>query len=42
MHTIIFSPKAASQYADIIEILSTAPKKLKTFEQEIEAAIQRL
>ena len=42
MYTVIFSPKAANQYADIIDFLSAGPKKLTTFEKEIESAIRRL
>ena len=38
MYTVIFSPKAANQYADIIDFLSAGPKKLTTFEKEIESA----
>ena len=37
MYKVSFSPKAAAQYADIVEILSNYPKKLLTFENEIES-----
>lgn len=42
MYRVIFMPKAASQYADIIERFSPYKKKLQTFEKEIEYAIRRL
>lgn len=42
MYKVSFSPKAAAQYADIVEILSNYPKKLLTFENEIESLIRRL
>ncbi len=42
MYTVIFSPTAAGQYADIVERIAPYKKKLNIFEQEIEQAIRRL
>ena len=42
MYKVSFSPQAAEQYADIVEIPSAYPKKLQTFENEIEYVVRRL
>ncbi|MEZ4829605.1 MAG: type II toxin-antitoxin system RelE/ParE family toxin [Bacteroidia bacterium] len=42
MYKVIFIPSAASQYAEVLEKLASAPKSLAAFEREIEHAIRRL
>ncbi|MEL7342588.1 MAG: type II toxin-antitoxin system RelE/ParE family toxin, partial [Bacteroidota bacterium] len=42
MYRVIFTPKAADQYAKVIERFADAKKSLQTFETEIESVIRRL
>lgn len=42
MYTVVFSPVAAGQYADLVARFAPYKKKLEVFEREIEQVIRQL